>query len=907
MLTCLRRGLFIGVVFCIGFFRTLHAAETLEPRIPAFERFFSASDGDAMRGGVLLLSELNCVACHEADRQLNIQPKQAPRLDEIGQRVRPDFLREFLSHPAQTDAGTTMPHVLHSSRPEEQRNQVEALVHFLASTSPLFESAPVTAGVIRGEKLFHTIGCIACHDSQRPNVAALPTSIPLTNLSRKYAIPGLAAFLRDPLHVRPSGRMPQFNLSPEEARDVACYLLRDLKIPTSMTFQYYEGHWDKLPDFSRLPTRASGGAASFDVNVGAADHFGVRFTGKFRVEVDGQFRFFLSSDDGARFLIDGREAIVNDGIHALQEKEAKISLTAGEHDFVVEYFEQGGEQELRVEYQGQGVKRQSLEFALVAPQAQNTAPRFAADPQLAEKGRAIFQSAGCAACHEMHHQGQRISTTKSGKRLSELRSGGCLADQPQPASPYFSLSNRQREALLQALEAIRSGQQPLQSPDARIAHTFATFNCYACHERSGKGGVEDSRNAFFQTDQPEMGDEGRIPPHLSGIAVKLQPSWLRQIFDKGAKDRTYMLTRMPKFGTANAGVLLELFATADRNGTAEDGAGDSPHRLTPDRQLKAIGRQLVGERGLSCVKCHTWGDVKATGIQAISLTTMARRLNPNWFRDYLLNPQTYRPGTRMPSAWPNGQSPFANILDGDARRQIEAVWVYLTDGNSAVMPIGIGPQPIELIAESEPIIYRNFIEGAGTRAIAVGYPQKISIAFDANDCRLALLWQGAFIDASMHWTGRGQGFQKPLGDNLLQLAEGSPLAILSSQDEPWPTKPAKEQGIQFLGYRLNAKREPAFLYRWEKCRIEDELEPVANQSKFALRRTMRLTDPPASGWFRAVVSQKIETAGEGEFVIDQDWRIKVASTSGKPVLRASQSKQELLVPIGTEIKMEVAW
>ena len=109
------------------------------------------------------------------------------------------------------------------------------------------------------------------------------------------------------------------------------------------------------------------------------------------------------------------------------------------------------------------------------------------------------------------------------------------------------------------------------------------------------------------------------------------------------------------------------------------------------------------------------------------------------------------------------------------RKQIEAIWVFLSDGTNAAEPYGLGREPIPLVPRSEAILYRNFIEGAGPRAIGVGYPEKANLAFDANDLRLALIWQGAFIDASRHWTGRGDGFQAPLGDNVLTLPAGPEL------------------------------------------------------------------------------------------------------------------------------------
>ena len=61
-----------------------------------------------------------------------------------------------------------------------------------------------------------------------------------------------------------------------------------------------------------------------------------------------------------------------------------------------------------------------------------------------------------------------------------------------------------------------------------------------------------------------MGDEGRIPPLLDGVGDKLNDNWIKHVLDNGANDRPYMLTRMPKFGTANVGHLVKDFATADR-------------------------------------------------------------------------------------------------------------------------------------------------------------------------------------------------------------------------------------------------------------------------------------------------------------------------------------------------------
>jgi hypothetical protein len=433
------------------------------------------------------------------------------------------------------------------------------------------------------------------------------------------------------------------------------------------------------------------------------------------------------------------------------------------------------------------------------------------------------------------------------------------------------------------------------------------FNCYACHERDGVGGVEEVWNPFFTTTQPEMGDEGRIPPSLSGVGAKLTPAWLSKVLANGARDRPYMHTRMPNFGGANVGHLAQAFAARDR---LEPVARPSFDRTTP--RVKAAGRHLVGGQALACIKCHLFAGHKAEGIQGIDMTLMARRLRRDWFHRYVRAPQKYRPGTRMPEGWPNGTSLLTKVLGGDTDRQIEAVWLYLSDGDRAALPAGLRKQSIPLVPTREAILYRNFIEGAGTRGIGVGYPEKAHLAFDANDLRLCLVWQGAFLDASRHWTDRGAGFEPPLGDNVLHLPAGVSFAVLHG-DEPWPTQPARALGDTFLGYRLTPDSRPTFLYSCAGARVEDFPNAVAGSPSPSIRRTLTLTaTPPGPAlWFRAAVAGKIEEVGAGWYRIDGEWKMRIESTA-RPRIRPSGGRTELLVPVRfhdgrARIVQEIVW
>ncbi|MGE3777474.1 MAG: PA14 domain-containing protein, partial [Pirellulaceae bacterium] len=499
------------------------------PRIAGFERFYAVDvESPAMGGGWLLLTELNCLSCHKAGPLTGLPgPKPAPRLDRVGARVRPDFVRSMLLAPQHAKPGTTMPWLpLDDQVPGLERltrpERVEALVHYLASLGELTESAPMSAAVRQGEELYHAVGCVACHDVQRESTPPLANSVPLPDLVAKYTLPGLAQFLEDPLAVRPGGRMPHLNLTGDEARQIASFLLRRLDIPANLTYRYYEGGWEKLPNFDRLAPKEVGRTSGFDVRIAAQDHFAVQFEGQMQLQREGTYRFFLHSDDGSRLYLDGELVVDNDGVHAGQEVSARRDLAAGRHAVRVEYFEQAGGEELRIEFQGPGVKRQSLELAMVAATSVPVRDAFRVDPELVRHGRELYHAVGCASCHGVPDATPATTELPRGKPLARLaEQGGCLAAEPSSGAPRFGLNARQRDQLAAVLAAWKKGARGIAA-DQQIRHTMQTFNCVACHARDDWGGVETARNTFFRSNQPEMGDEGRIPPHLTRVGDKLQ-------------------------------------------------------------------------------------------------------------------------------------------------------------------------------------------------------------------------------------------------------------------------------------------------------------------------------------------------------------------------------------------------
>src|SRR5262249_32830450 len=152
------------------------SAADVPPKVLGFERVETALESDSLTTGRLLLGELNCTSCHQADAAATgIHRKPAPVLDSVCSRVKPEYLLKFLDDPQLTKPGPTMPIALAGLPEAERRPIVESLVHFLATTGSVTHTNPLRHAVQRGEILFHTIGCIACHDPRQAD-PALPVA-----------------------------------------------------------------------------------------------------------------------------------------------------------------------------------------------------------------------------------------------------------------------------------------------------------------------------------------------------------------------------------------------------------------------------------------------------------------------------------------------------------------------------------------------------------------------------------------------------------------------------------------------------------------------------------------------------------------------------------------------------------
>ena len=169
--------------------------------VAGFERFFESPAGgkfpaeaaagkplsavDLAAGGRLLLGELSCLSCHAAEGSQAewIVPKTAPKLSQAGGRIKVAAFKRMLANPHGAKPGTTMPNVLAALPEPERAEATEALLHLLASTGAVVESAPARTAVTEGEALFHSLERVAVIAEQHNGVVKLQASAKALTLS----------------------------------------------------------------------------------------------------------------------------------------------------------------------------------------------------------------------------------------------------------------------------------------------------------------------------------------------------------------------------------------------------------------------------------------------------------------------------------------------------------------------------------------------------------------------------------------------------------------------------------------------------------------------------------------------------------------------------------------------------
>lgn len=525
-------------------------------------------------------------------------------------------------------------------------------------------------------------------------------------------------------------------------------------------------------------------------------------------------------------------------------------------------------------------------------------PSGAGDDQILELGRLTYQT--CVACHGPDGKGIRAGDLLMAPSLHE--SAFVKSDHPGLLSAIIlkgiaKQDNQYVQAML-PLEAILNNEQIA----ALVAYATKEFG--GARRNPKPGDVANWRkehagrtSPWKRSDLEEMLAEATAPPFLGRLRYSLYDGKWKEL-------PGFSALKPAKTGTLGDG-RLSLDPAKDRKGgfgmvfdaefTVPE-TGDYVFSLTSDdgSALLIDGETLIGNDGIHPAKTVNMKETLAAGL-------------------HTLQAQYFEGG---------GQRSLALSVKGPGK--FGTRWLSTEKGEARKAAQSFEPIPLAARNPGEAVVHRAFLPDAKPRAIGVGYPGAVNLVWDADVLNLAYVYRGDFMDAAPHWNGRGSG-STPLGKDRVKIAHGMPFQILESLDEPWEpfseakikyerdnADPQKEITInvrhpdyQFRGYRLDAKRFPAFRYDYRELSVTDTFSPAAIDGVTSLVRTVKVEGAPDEHTYFRVAGTGPQTVAGGWIDVGGGLKLKVGGAA--TVVRKSGNGNETLVPVASATTLTLTY
>jgi cytochrome c2 len=178
---------------------------------------------DRFERGAELWHALRCGNCHPQIAGPAGLP--GPSLTGLSGNISRAWLVDWLrigNRPADDDSGASarrMPYFDLDDR------DARAAAEYLLGAKMAERSAGVAAGdPARGQRLFFTLGCLACHQVGDLGTAGLFGGGDLAHVANKRPADFFARWLADPAKINPAHRMPVFRVSQKERSDLSAWL-----------------------------------------------------------------------------------------------------------------------------------------------------------------------------------------------------------------------------------------------------------------------------------------------------------------------------------------------------------------------------------------------------------------------------------------------------------------------------------------------------------------------------------------------------------------------------------------------------------------------------------------------------------------------------------------------------------
>jgi cytochrome c2 len=600
----------------------------------------------SLNTGRQLIEKYGCFGCHKIKGWEDLR-KVGPDLTRITSKTTEDWIIRWIKEP-KSFRQTRMPQIWdvrpHETKDQLDHNNVEAnavATYIVANSETVTYPAPPAGNLDRGRRLIARVGCFACHrigddrlgidvvktadgESAAMPAASFRTHGPnLDGSGSKLNAGWLYAWVKNPKGYWHETKMPNLRLSDEEAADITAYLM-------SL----------KNEEFTGRPRPAT--SATLRDKIILTEYLENQLS-----KADAQAKL-ATMDDHARTLFLGEKTIGRYGCfgcHNIKgfEKTSPIG---------VELTEEGSKL----------VER--LDFGFQQGKIPHNLPAWihlkVMDPRVYDEGK---------------------QETKKPEEWLRM--------------PKFWLNDEEANAIVTGVLSFSKEQVPLAAQKRLSAdevyvekgrRLVRNLNCQGCHQIGQRGGsirAVVSRNLEEDKKDP-IGAQAMSPPILYneqskiGEGARVHTDWLHGFLsDPSNKVRPWLDVRMPtfEFSEEDLNAITRYFAAQDKVAYPYEPATHS------DAATIAAGRDLFEK--WQCAKCHIVGGKLPTQDDkanfAPELYNVPQRLRAGWLAQWLADPGSIAPGTRMPSNFPVDpkDNAYPEILGGDQQKQIEAVRAYL--------------------------------------------------------------------------------------------------------------------------------------------------------------------------------------------------------------------------------------
>jgi len=191
---------------------------------------------DLVREGRHLFGRLECAHCHALPGDVKVKESalpelqhRAPLLTSAGHRLSADWITAWVLDPHALRREATMPAVLSGPEKEQHAHDLAAYLMTLKDGKAPVATKIDETRVAKGEYLFQTLACVACHRLDEPGAEDGFDRLSLFHVAAKYRAGALETFLKQPHEHYLWSRMPDFKLKDDEAAALAAYLAENAK------------------------------------------------------------------------------------------------------------------------------------------------------------------------------------------------------------------------------------------------------------------------------------------------------------------------------------------------------------------------------------------------------------------------------------------------------------------------------------------------------------------------------------------------------------------------------------------------------------------------------------------------------------------------------------------------------